>query len=407
MLPRFVLLLAMFSNFFGFYIIDAYSKSIGYPFFHPFRWNDYSWSSILELSLLFFSCALVLFLFFRSGAVVRKSDFVELGVRGVFYYFCIVFFFLVSLYSLVTVNFSLNIFNRGVGQFDRDILSSISRASVLLVPLLICFRVAYFSHRLARLSCVFLVFCVSINAVSMGDRRILVYFVLSYFLILLRERALGLRVASGISGRMKVYLFSGVFFFLVVGAYLVRALGAGDAGMGAASIFMLRSTIGALGVGAILSEVKLIVYEGAGYLYGLSFLNYFVFLLVPSFIIYAFGGSEFYARGAYLFNEKFNDNPNVGYDFMMVADFFWNFSYFGYFLYLMLFVFVSRFALVRLYSDRVLPFCAAVIVFVFFVAGQRSDFGFFIKSSFYCLVFLYFVGFLFDRRVGNVKDGGF
>ena len=72
---------------------------------------------------------------------------------------------------------------------------------------------------------------------------------------------------------------------------------------------------------------------------------------------------------------------------MMIADFFWNFGYFGYPLYILLVFFVAKFSIKSIYKGNDTSFIYGVLVIIFFVAGQRSDFGLFLKSALYTIVF--------------------
>lgn len=168
---------------------------------------------------------------------------------------------------------------------------------------------------------------------------------------------------------------------------------------------ILQGTIGGLGIGAILPEVKQIVATQTGFLLGQSFLSYFGGLIAPSIILYMLGMSEFYFRSSFEFDKIFNNNPNMGYDFMMLADFYWNFGYFGYFIFICICVFIIKMCLRFESTLNNLHYGFFVIVTTFFIAGQRSDFGFFLKSTIYCCIFyalLYF--FAAKKKVNSNLD---
>ena len=121
-------------------------------------------------------------------------------------------------------------------------------------------------------------------------------------------------------------------------------------------------------------------------------------LFVPSFLIYFLGGNEFYFRSSLYFDDLFNDNPNMGYDFMMIADFYWNFGYLGYFIYAFL-VFLIFYLSSNVRVRSSIKYQGVfIIIIVFFIAGQRSDFGLFMKSSLYSIVLYYFLYKILPKR---------
>ena len=72
---------------------------------------------------------------------------------------------------------------------------------------------------------------------------------------------------------------------------------------------------------------------------------------------------------------------------MMVADFYWNFGFWGYVLYCILAMIILNFILKNEKSQSPLRLGLVILLSVFFIAGQRSDFGFFLKSIVYCAIF--------------------
>ena len=327
---------AVFINFFGFYIVRFYVGFSGLPLISPFDWNKYSAQSIVEMVLVFFCCVAITFRLSKNKFELDRCA--EYRYRkGYFYWVCSILFFALGFYYLISSNYSLDMSSRGVGQFQRSTMSSLSRVIILALPIFVFYRVAYARFASAKVLSLFFVSSITIFSLSNGDRRLLLYFLLSYIFILAREvnRRVGNKPSTG---GLKRFILVSCGGAVLIAAYYFRSGSAAFPGY-----LVLQSTLGALGVGAILAEVKSIVDVNTGYLMGQSFLTYAWTLFVPSFFLYLFGGDEFVFRSAYEFNKIFNDNPDMGYDFMMLADFYWNFGYAGYFLFVVFYFFVVRY----------------------------------------------------------------
>lgn len=168
----------------------------------------------------------------------------------------------------------------------------------------------------------------------------------------------------------------------------------------------LDGTIGSIGISYIYPQVKYYCMYKTGYLYGLSFANYFKGIFIPTVVIYTLGGNEFYFRSSFYFNQLFNDNPDMGYDFMMIADFYWNFGYVGLVIYALLICLIIH--NVKKYQTSMSPknFGLVILVAGFLIVGQRSDFGVFLKNIVYCcLLYLlcYYVTSKVDLRTNLVR----
>jgi len=392
---RSLVLIGVFINFFGFYIVRLYVDQLDLGIPTPFQWNSYSFQAIVEMSVVFFFCCVATFIFSKKRQ--ESVNFIYYYKRRYFFWICTFFFIVLSFYYLYSANYGFNVSGRGEGQFSRSLTDSLARAILLVLPLFVYYRIAYSGSGLARCVAVLFVIAISFYSLSYGDRRLLIYFLLAYLFIVLREQKLAQKKEMKIR-KVKTALVPVASLALIVAAYYFRSSSAHYPGY-----LALQSTLGALGVGAILSEIKVIVENNTGFLMGQSFATYLWVLFVPGFVLYLFGGNEFVFRSSYEFNDIFNDNPNMGYDFMMLADFYWNFGYFGYFLFVVLFCFVIRFLSLGDRSCDDFKFASSIIMTVFFVAGQRSDFGFFLKSFVYCEVFIIILFSLFAvrKRVDN------
>ncbi|MGI9573770.1 hypothetical protein ACRYJU_06740 [Alloalcanivorax xenomutans] len=391
----YIMLIAMFFNFFGFFIVEGYLVLGGGERITPFLFNKYTSESIYEMAAVFFLCSVfVIFFYFRKKENFGFSSVYIYRKRFTYWVLSAIFLFF-SFYNILTANYSFSMDFRGYSQFSRTAFDSLSRLSILLLPAFIFFRVAYKEHGAARLLALFFVFCIAVNSMSFGDRRLLLYFGLSYLLIYLREK----RVRGGVKGAFKGGVALSMSMLVMVMVYYFRSGGTFNMGY-----TVLQSTVGALGIGAILPEVKIIIEQKTGLLMGGPFVTYVWTLFVPSFLLYVFGGDEFVYRSSYLFNEIFNDNPNMGYDFMMLADFYWSFGYVGYIFYILFFFLVFLLVQKGENGGGDFAFCSSLMLLVFFVAGQRSDFGFFLKSFFYCYLVLYLLYWVASEKKGRIAD---
>lgn len=388
--PIILILVAMFSNFFGWFIVNKYCN-----FFemscasHPF--NEYYFSeSIFELIIIYIIILIIGFIFIKKQKKIQPKKIMPI----VFYYklgywLLTAFIILNIIYNIIHINFNTNLDLRGVGQFNRDFSSSLARFSLLIFPIFILYRLAFLDKKSILISNIFL-FTVLVGALATADRRILFYYILAFLMIKFYE--------NGRKINFKNYFYILMIFMLLPLLYLRRFDGDFFELSKVMGFIFLQSSLGALGVSAILPEVKYIIVNETGFLNGKSFILYFLTLFVPSFLLYLFGGNEFYFRSSLYFDQLFNTNPNMGYDFMMVADFYWNFGYFGYFLYSTLVLLIFYIALVVRRNNNIKSRGIFIIIVVFFIAGQRSDFGLFLKSTFYSIILFYILYKILPKR---------
>ncbi|WP_085299950.1 O-antigen polymerase [Cognaticolwellia mytili] len=376
-------LIAIFSNFFGSYIVSAYVKFLNLQESTAFKKTGYENGAIFDSSIVF--VVLVISYCFITLFNKRKKAVPKYYYKiDEFYYFVSAILCVFALISFLNINWSFTVANRGAGQFNRSIIDSLSRLIILSLPITLFYINAYWKKFLSKIIVIFLVVSVSLSDISNGDRRMLFSFVVMLIFLMLR---------NGNTGNLLKFLISkkGMYLLFILGmlvlSYAIRA--SGTAKMEHMTYGLLNGTIGGLGVGKILAQVKFYAAERTGFLFGATFFNYFMGLLVPSFMFYLVGGDEFYLRASYLFDDLFNTNKNMGYDFMMIADFYWNFSYYGYFLYVCLTIFILNYIVKNENSANDFKFGISVLLAAFFIAGQRSDFGFFLKSFVYCAITLW------------------
>lgn len=399
MRPSLILLIAIFSNFFGREIMDGYARARGLPFVSLIGSNEYYWSSLVEMFLIFLLCVGIYFFHTSrrfSVAAPRSSQVAQgfhLSHRDGFYYISVVFFVIVSFYSLAGFNVGGVALDRGVGQFDRGLGDALARFKLLMYPWVMYCFVVYKRSRSFDFVVLLFIAAVSLPAISKGDRRDVFYVAIAFiFYVYSVGGGAGLK---GTVNNLRLAALGLIAIIVLLFSYYVR--GADFYDFDYSVYFIGSGTIGGLGLGGILWHVKSYVAD-TGYLYGQTFLSYIIGLFIPSFVLYLLGLDEFYLRSSYMFNDYFNENENMGYDFMMLGDFYWNFGYFGYFLFICLFYAVV--SLIARYEKNCNPvnFCLAVILTCYFVAGQRSDFGFFLKTVIYSGLFLYFLHFIKRSR---------
>lgn len=379
--PKTLLLIAIFSNFFGWFIVNEYCNYFQMSCSNNLFTEIYFSESIFELSVIF--GFLVFISFFFNKKYQKDISMIDNNIifyRGYGYWFLTVFIAFNIFYNIYSLNFSIDVSGRGVGQFNRDITSALSRISLLVFPIFVLYRLSFKDKKSIILSNFFLL-TIFINSLLSADRRILFYYIVAILLIKFYENK------SRVNFKNYFYIFLIVLFLPVL--YLRRFDGDFFELSKIVGFIFLQSTIGALGVSAILPEVKYLITNNTGYLFGKSFIFYFLTLLIPSVIMYFIGSNEFYFRSSLYFDELFNDNPNMGYDFMMIADFYWNFSYLGYLIYILLVLLLFYFGGSLKIKSNIKYQGVYIILVVFFIAGQRSDFGLFLKSSFYSIVLFY------------------
>lgn len=134
-----------------------------------------------------------------------------------------------------------------------------------------------------------------------------------------------------------------------------------------------------------------------------SFLMHFISLLVPSFIYVVLFNKISYERSVFLFDNLFNSNPNQGYDFMLLADFYWCFGYVGYILYILVVIWCMKYFKKNIHAPRFYKMAGAFLA-VIFICQQRNDFGAVLKPFAYCLLFAYILDRVFIKKLDIIKE---
>lgn len=388
-----LILIALFFNFFGFYIIDSYLWSEGILRSHPFQPNHFTYFSLIERSIILCICLLA-----AIGIISQRRapppNASTLIAKESSYYLISLILIISSIYNLINLDSFDAIAARGIDQKYVTAESAMTRMAILLVPAFLFYNIHFFKFKSARFISIMFMVSIMIGSIYSGDRRLVFYYILTFCLFFFSYQK---KVGAKVPIIKYILAFAAIFcFFFAI--YYVRYLfspGSGDAD----PIFLvLQSTLGALGIGEVLPAVEQIVASGGGFLHGESFIGYVVNLFIPTPMILYFNIPFDFIRPALAFDALVNSNPNTGYDFMMLADFYWNFGYFGYIIYISIFILICYYAIKWQDNLHYKKFPVYVILVVFYIAGQRSDFGLFMKSSIYCILFYSLMNFIFIRR---------
>lgn len=394
----YLLLAGIFMNFFGWQIVEMYVAATGVGFTLFLSDRSLTKETTIELILIFICCVFIYFSTLKKDTPrIRRYRY----TKGALFFIILLFFFFDSIRLIITTNFSMDTSTRGVAQFERGIGDAVSRIRILVVPALLFFRIAYRDYKQARFVSLMFVVSQIINSISYADRRMVVNLLIAALFVVIYEVKMMKRFKIDYSfftkWRVPIMLTLSVTIF--IGAYIYRVNTGTVAGIDLGYYPLLQGLFGSLGFGGILIETKHIVDTNTGFLWGASFFTYFATLLVPSAALYFVGADEFLFRSSFEFDRIYNDNPNMGYDYMMVADFYWNFGYLGYAMYLGLFFFISRYTSRMENRNDVIGVGSAALMTIYFVAGQRSDFGFFLKSIVFSQLFLLALNRLAKKKV--------
>lgn len=370
----FLILFAIFINFFG---RDIIILAANYFFeIHLNRLipvNKYYSESMNDLIVVY------LIIFLLSGLIIYykpiKKKILDLKIDKIKKLIFILFIFF-EIILLFTMNTSIVSEGRGIGQFNRSLLGSFLRIKLLIYPILIYFLLTYKLKKHEWIFIFIFVLTIAINNALSGGRREAMY---AFFILIV---CYYMQYNINVSKLVKYIL---LFVVVITFSSIARIYGHDRIEMKLSFIFFLAfsSIFGALGTNGILWQIKEYVNNTTGIFYGKIFLNYIGLLFVPSFLLTAINGNEFSERSSYIFNSMYNVSDNMGYDFMMIADFYWNFGYFGYFLYICLTLTIVYFVKRYVYSYSVLKRSLVVLTTLIFIVGQRSDFLFFLKNMFY------------------------
>lgn len=371
---KLIVFFCIFVNFWGVFIMmklgwvdsDAY---IAQP-------NYYYHETITELA--FVSSILLFYAFFSFNV---KRYLVELEVvlknKKIIYFI----FFVLLVISLLSINFGLDNSTRGQGQFELEnrggMAGFLSNIGLFIVPFAIFIMLTkpFGKHNSMMLSSLLLVTIMS--NITSGGRRNIVYVLIFLLLYFYYFRAISLK---------KVFYYSLPIILLFPVTIAMRNEDALMMLADADFIPLLGSSIlGTNSDPSFIWQVKDYISKGID-LSPITFMGHFYSIFMPSFLLVSIFNQLSYKRATFIFDSLFNSNPNQGYDFMVLADFYWSFGYLGYILYIALIVWCLYFFKTKIYSHKLYDIIGAFLV-VIFICQQRNDFGAVLKPFIYSYIF--------------------
>lgn len=348
--------------------------------------NRYFYQAEMEMLIIF--CVLLIIslkvkspskeeVFIPPNRTIYKST--------LFYYVVYAFYWFVVLFTLFDTNWGLDVSSRGVAQFELENRQSLLQgvATNFLLPfVLYTYHIKFFKKNVYYLSALAVYTFHSIAGGGRGGVVSMAIMLFLYFSYILKIRR-------------KHILFFGIVVFAAMSmsatdrfdydSILVTTL---------VKIVQCNSTSEFLGV------VKYSVDSGIGP-FPFMFLMHFVSVFFPSYILNSLGMLS-YSRTTFIYNELYNPNPDFGFGFMMLADFYWCYGYIGYIFYVFTFYIVIRYYSKNIYSANPVNMVMAILC-VFLFCNQRADFGTFVKPFVYTLVFLNILEYFRKKAVLKFK----
>lgn len=356
--------------------------------------NSYYNEVISELTII--SIVLTVYAITRSK-VNRHNITFNVTLKNERFILYIFLIFVVS--SFLATNFSGDNSLRGVGQFElshRGGLSAmLNSMRVFYLPFFLFLLITKpFKEKNYIYVTVYLVVLI-LSGIMGGGRRNLVYFGISLLLFFYYFKNLSVK---------KVLFLSIPIIFLFPVASAMRSEEALFYVMKISNPveFISASFILVNSDPSFMWAVKSYMASGIS-LSPFTFFMHFVSIFMPSFMYVILFNKISYDRSVFLFDKLFNDNPNQGYDFMVLADFYWCFDYVGYFLYVFLIIWCMRFFKKNIYSSRLYMIIGAILS-VIFICQQRNDFGAILKPFTYCFLFSYLLDKFFIKKFEIIKE---
>jgi hypothetical protein len=389
---KILILFCIFANFWGCYLAIELNLLPDASYIVPP--NRYYHDTIIELLIV--SIVLITYAFTRNR--INRSN-VTFNVthkhkRFITYLYL---FFVIS--SFAAINFSGDNSARGVDQFELSgrggIAGLFTSVQMFYVPFFMFLLMTKPFKEKNNIYVMIFLLVFLVSGITGGGRRNLAYLGISLLLFFYYYKNLSLK---------KVFLFSLPLIFLFPISLAMRneealllVLKNADPVALISSAFILTNSDP-----SFMWAVKDYMASGIS-LSPFTFMMHFVSLLVPSFVFIILFNKISYERSVFLFDNLFNNNPNQGYDFMLLADFFWCFGYFGYVLYVLLIMWCMKFFKRNVYSLRFYKITGALLS-VIFICQQRNDFGAILKSFVYCFLFAYLLDRFFIKKFEIVKD---
>lgn len=338
--------------------------------------NFYYRETIIELAFVSF---ILLFYALFCFKVKRYSVELEVALKNKKLIYILFSVFLVM--SLMSVNFGLDNSTRGQGQFELEnrggMVGLLSNIGLFVVPfsIFVLLTKPFGKHNTFMLSALLLVTLMS--NITTGGRRNIVYVLIFLLLYFYYFRAISFK---------KVFYYSLPIILLFPITIAMRNADALMMLANADFIPLLGSSIlGTNSDPSFIWQVKAYIRNGVD-LSPFTFMGHFYSIFLPNFLLVSIFNQLSYERATFTFDTLFNSNPDQGYDFMVLADFYWSFGYLGYFLFIALIVWCLHFFKTKIYSHKLYEIIGAFLV-VIFICQQRNDFGAVLKPFVYSYIF--------------------
>lgn len=374
---KFLIFFCLLTNFWGVYILISLGWYNDASYIIPP--NKYYIESLWVLFLISF---ILLYIGFTKYHVKRQHIILEVNLKNKRVIYALYLFFF--LLSLSTVNFSLDNSMRGVGQMDMEGRAGMSgfltSFSLLVIPFILFLLLTKpFKRNNILVSALCIVALMS--NVTTGGRKIVAYMVFLFLLYSYYYSKLKFK-------NILIYSLPLVVLFPI--ALVMRDIDNFSFAEANGPVVLLATSILAVNSDpSFLWAVKSYIEQG----YSLSpfvFLGHFISIFIPSFLFPLLFGSISYTRSVFYFDSLFNTNENQGYDFMLLADFYWCFGVIGYLLFIVFIIWCLYYFKKNIYSMKLHRIITAFMV-VLFVCQQRNDFGPILKPIVYSYVFIYII----------------
>lgn len=379
---RWLPIILIFLNFWGVFILNKIFATEWY-LIPVNNYTDRVFEELLVISVV------LLFFIVCSPKLKRQHREKKKYLIKNTYIFWILFSFFFILY-FVKINFSLDNTLRGVGQFEIEnragFIESVSGFSIPFILFSLYYKVfGKSTNRLVILLCLVMI----LSGITNGGRKLVSYLFISLALYFFYFQNIKIKtiIKYGILG-------AGLLTFAMIARNI-------NSPVENFQFEFLFSLLQANSDPSILWMVKELETQGF-HLSPWIFLNHFWSILIPSFIYSRITGQISYTRATFYFDRLFNTNPDMGYDFMVLADFYWCFGYIGYLLFIFFIILIFRYFRKHIYDINGYKAIASIIM-IMYLCQQRNDFGAILKPIVYSYLFLWVLNKISNPRIIDDK----
>jgi hypothetical protein len=359
--------------------LHKYLLGVGYPLYLK---NQFEVSALMELTIIYIAIFSLVWVFSNPKQFITIKN----SQSGAFKWLIRLVITGFSLLVLIQSGFEWGGQNRALGQWDRGLKHYLERLKNLIYPLVAFYILRYNMDKSDMIILALIVVGISVSEILVGNRRDIAYIIFTVYLSWNKKYPLN---------RSKNVLYAAITGLASVGGLFVRGLFNGGSNIVESLYSSFALSASSIGNNSIHFKVKELVNSG-GMIDGLTFKTYLWKLMIPSPILYAIGVKDTSInRANVLFNIDVMGSHAHGMGFMVVSDFYWNFGYVGYIMYVILMVALISFVH-RLYNGTQSARTASMVIMVsmYGIFAQRSDFGAMINTILYTLLFLFIVSVL-------------